>query len=366
MFLSLPVGGVRSDTIRRYPGLTEAQFRLCATKAIKKEREINPGVTCVRRGSIWKEVEKMLSQQHELRMVECPVEKENSEPDERKGYENYNVKEKIEIKCEVCGKAYERLKMLKKHIESKHNNPKESPLLKCPKCEKLCKTVKSLKVHMKLHDRETYNCDQCEEGFVSKFKLRLHKKNAHDSQISCNKPDCAFVGTVFEVEKHNHSRHRSGNQSGNYTCEKCGKVFKSRKGAYNHKKDHKSLEALGVQLPELQQTVCPVTMPSAESLPITATPMPPKETRMASSDQAEYMVELGSMRREQEKLFIPGPEPMEVFHSPHGELVVPGLEPTEKFFGPCGEQLINPLRFISPDMWGLGETHERPVNFEEF
>ena len=145
-------------------------------------------------------------------------------------------------KCKFCGKMFQHIGVLIKHMEKKHLNPKPEPLLKCFKCNKIFKTKKTLKYHMKTHNNDNLVvCEICGENFVSKYKLSVHIRNSH-TKLYCDRSNCGFEGTAAEVERHKHCKHRSGKSSVEWTCEICGKHYKSRKGVFTHKKNHKMLE----------------------------------------------------------------------------------------------------------------------------
>ena len=144
--------------------------------------------------------------------------------------------------CRFCSKEYSRLEMLIKHMQKVHKNPAVTQPFKCPQCEKEYTDKSALKKHMKNHASDNSKlCVDCGATFSSDFKLKVHFRNTHTT-IICNRKDCGFEGTPPEVEKHRHSKHRSGKASVNKQCHICGKVFTSRSGHYEHMLKHRKLE----------------------------------------------------------------------------------------------------------------------------
>ena len=213
---------------RRFPGITDLDYKRACAVALKNRRKTFPGAKFVEKREIVAEVVKITDKFKEMEplVVGQQVVAEETE----------NLK--IEHRCKSCGKSYVKIISLMKHIEKKH--PAEvGDRFRCPVCKKKMKTKATLKQHMKTHkDKVVFQCGECSEVLHSEYKLSLHKKKQHEEKV-CDK--CAFRGTGKEVEIHQHNKHRSGNQTVNETCPKCAKVFKSRSGWWAHKRAHSKL-----------------------------------------------------------------------------------------------------------------------------
>ena len=226
---------VRVQLKRKFSGLTDADFKMACSAALKNRRKTFPNAISVQRREIVAEITKNMEVTKHVQVTE------NIEVTQ-------NIEEQMEVKdnhnresnhaCKSCGKRYLNIGFLIKHIQKVHQTEVVDNF-KCAVCEKVLKNKKSLQKHVNIHIGT--KCDQCGEVMSSKHSLKFHMRNEHE-EIVCDK--CPFTGTGKEVEAHKHSKHRSGNSKVDETCPICFKVLKSRRGWFGHKKAHAELEKL--------------------------------------------------------------------------------------------------------------------------
>ena len=133
---------------RRFPGITDLDYKRACAVALKNRRKTFPGAKFVEKREIVAEVVKITDKFKEMEplVVGQQVVAEETE----------NLK--IEHRCKSCGKSYVKIISLMKHIEKKH--PAEvGDRFRCPVCKKKMKTKATLKQHMKTHkDKVVFQC----------------------------------------------------------------------------------------------------------------------------------------------------------------------------------------------------------------
>ncbi|EDW85187.1 uncharacterized protein Dwil_GK12746 [Drosophila willistoni] len=79
--------------------------------------------------------------------------------------------------CDVCGKAFALKYVLTQHKRSHEVLEKN---FKCSVCGRTYLFEKSLRLHQRVHTGMTYyNCDLCQERFVTHIKLKTHMQKVH-------------------------------------------------------------------------------------------------------------------------------------------------------------------------------------------
>ena len=87
--------------------------------------------------------------------------------------------------CPICGKFFTRLHNMKEHMNGAHNGLKRYC---CPYCDKQFSYSCSLRYHKKLHqDEKSVKCETCGKCFQRLIELARHEKTAH----GLHKPDDA-------------------------------------------------------------------------------------------------------------------------------------------------------------------------------
>lgn len=172
------------------------------------------------------------------------------------------------INCDICYEekgeelCYENFGDLKNHITNIHN---KTPYLKCPICMKKNVCRQQLIVHIDVHDNpDRYRCDICGEvfQFLDKHKFKVHGREAEaeEKNYSCEHCGKAFRSslnlqnhidrvhglkdTICDIcnkpfsKKAINAHKRSAHSEEMYMCEQCPKMFKTRSGLESHKSEH--------------------------------------------------------------------------------------------------------------------------------
>ena len=102
-------------------------------------------------------------------LVGKQAEKETNEPVVR------NLSPKVQ--CNECSLNFDKLKILKKHIEAVH--PK---VINCNQCDLTFDKTWKLEQHFKVHSSEKrFKCDKCDKTFLLQWRLRKHLQG-HEQQ----------------------------------------------------------------------------------------------------------------------------------------------------------------------------------------
>ena len=96
-------------------------------------------------------------------------------------------------------------------------------LLHCKLCdnEVSFSWKKQLELHIKtVHDKVSFNCDQCDKSFIDKKSLNVHKNKLHVGQLNCNRCEKQFF-TKQALKRHIQSIH----EKIQYNCNQCDKIY---------------------------------------------------------------------------------------------------------------------------------------------
>lgn len=130
--------------------------------------------------------------------------------------------------CAICGFEASSDKLLKMHIQAKH----DERVLKCEKCEVTCKGGRKLQTHMESHrkvnckhcdktipynsrnshtikcvgEKKAFKCENCPATFNKADNLKVHMANKRCS-VQCNLCE-KTLQSEFYLEKHISSTHR--------------------------------------------------------------------------------------------------------------------------------------------------------------
>ncbi|KAL7636598.1 UNVERIFIED_CONTAM: hypothetical protein RMT77_013375 [Armadillidium vulgare] len=130
-------------------------------------------------------------------------------------------KRNYDFKCEICSLTFRHRSALSQHTA---NHTKER-IFMCQICNYRYDSQHSLNVHFRVHFRdELFECHICKEKFKSKNSYRNHVLSMHEGI----KPfKCDYCEEAF-IFKHTMLIHRKTHGSQIYVCGYCNKKFKSQ------------------------------------------------------------------------------------------------------------------------------------------
>lgn len=150
---------------------------------------------------------------------------------------NHASKKEKDVACEECGKLFYDKWALRSHMEL-HTNQKEQ----CPYCQYQTCHPKNLRVHIKHHvQKYDFVCEHCGKGFPYKFLLRQHMGKLH-SDIGMSRLPCNLCGKTFASVQYlnvHMKSHDPDYKNRNHQCEMCGKKFLTRGMLLRHVRGHK-------------------------------------------------------------------------------------------------------------------------------
>ena len=124
-------------------------------------------------------------------------------------------------KCKICGRPFEELNVLQRHVKTAHLG--ENPF-QCDKCEKTFKTRAGLKDHSVVNhqDQKNLKCDSCDKTFSNEVHLRKHylgqHKNEESNSVVC--PDCGkFFKSKSSYAAHQLTAHASSEEKEKHKLE---------------------------------------------------------------------------------------------------------------------------------------------------
>ncbi|KAK4037765.1 zinc finger protein 2 isoform X2 [Daphnia magna] len=140
-------------------------------------------------------------------------------------------------KCQYCTEEIRGSpKDVKEHYATLHDSV---PIFPCQLCDKVCRSVNYYRIHRLSHLAE-YPCETCGKIFKDNSKLVLHR------QVHSNKRphECDVCGKTFKrattVRVHKRTVHGSKDEQFLFTCELCGKRFKTNFELKKHLDKHPS------------------------------------------------------------------------------------------------------------------------------
>ncbi|XP_063406810.1 uncharacterized protein LOC134690715 [Mytilus trossulus] len=138
-----------------------------------------------------------------------------------------------DLKCDICGKQYARLKQLTTH--KKYHSDKRPYECSVVECDKKFKLASDLSRHMRIHtNSRPYKCNYCDKTFTQCSSRNLHHRvHTGEKPYKCKECGASFIQSgslTNHMIKHTNER--------NYKCDQCLSTFKSRKTLLRHKNIH--------------------------------------------------------------------------------------------------------------------------------
>jgi len=132
------------------------------------------------------------------------------------------------FKCDQCPKIFKSTSQLRDHIENKHTEITYT----CATCGKTCQSRWLWKSHMRIHTAvKKHACDYCDKLFRSKEKLRDHQ-SVHTNI----KYPCTICGSQFSRIPTLKAHMRIHNDP--YKCPECSKIFETGQKYREHMNTH--------------------------------------------------------------------------------------------------------------------------------
>lgn len=145
------------------------------------------------------------------------------------------------VECTLCHNVYFGPERLKSHIKAIHLGPQENTPTTCPICGKYFNREKLLTKHLELHDDTISLCDICGMSVKGKVAMKYHMDTVHSISgvFTCNICNKQFNAKQL-LYRHNKNAHYKKSPRSPVYCEICGKVYKDSSILKKHKLIHSS------------------------------------------------------------------------------------------------------------------------------
>lgn len=148
--------------------------------------------------------------------------------------DDYIIKRDGKYVCKICGLVSKNIsiKSLRFHVMHKHLSKKTHH---CPVCNYSCAFKGLLKRHIETCHEEEQECQICKKILTSKRGLQLHiEKNHKESFIPELKIDCKICGECFRYRKELIDHKLQFHANIRYDCDICGQSLASARGLRKH------------------------------------------------------------------------------------------------------------------------------------
>lgn len=140
----------------------------------------------------------------------------------------HTEQDKEKYLCDVCGKKFIRKMNYVIHLSIHSNDFK----FKCKLCPYKGRNRGLLNSHMRIHNRKNYQCDICSKICHHKSNIIRHIRHHSEPKIECKVCGKKFKENNY-LTRHMNSIHLGRNRV--HPCDKCDKVYASRKFMLQHK-----------------------------------------------------------------------------------------------------------------------------------
>lgn len=148
--------------------------------------------------------------------------------------DDYIIKRDGKYVCKICGLISKnvKIKSIRFHVMNKHLGKKTH---RCPVCNYSCAFKGLLKRHIDTCHEEEQECKICKRILTSKRGLKLHiEKNHKELFVPELKMDCKFCGECFRYRKELIDHKLEFHANIRYDCDICGQSLASARGLRKH------------------------------------------------------------------------------------------------------------------------------------
>ena len=152
----------------------------------------------------------------------------NNDPDTRflNVKENQNNPDKIQFKCDSCGKVFRDSNELNNHISTHQYD-----LFRCMRCFKVCRSQFSFEKHMETHTGTEIRCKVCDKRFDLKTSLINHMQMHSDDKVRCETCGKTFQYHQNAIEHIRYAHH----DTKTVPCPVCGKFYQTPTNMRSHR-----------------------------------------------------------------------------------------------------------------------------------
>jgi KRAB domain-containing zinc finger protein len=140
--------------------------------------------------------------------------------------------------CPYCGSTFMTLGHFNYHLR-KHEM-ETTGVFTClfSHCKLICSSAIELQEHSKTHHAEKYTCEVCGKYYKSSVALKSHVlRHFEERTLPCDVPGCSYLGKL-KIDIYNHKKHVHDNPG--FSCNICGKLLRQMRNLREHLKLHET------------------------------------------------------------------------------------------------------------------------------